>query len=256
MYVVYNIYPGCEQQKIGQYYANKLFYQNLTNGNKHINKFINENVIYNICSGCERRKIGLKCQYCVNKLLHQNWTSGNKYIDKFIKESQLERDGIFSNIIEWIPYKRLRNIKDLAHGGFSTVYKAIWLDGYITLGNSVKRYRNLLNNEDFEIAKEKDVRSPLNENEKKGLHVALKSLNNSSNVNDDFLNEVSYFIFSKDYVQYLFIKITIYILVEKSFTVCKTRYWINHTHIWYNPRSRNIKLYVSSGISLRRKFKI
>ncbi|PKK66486.1 hypothetical protein RhiirC2_784725 [Rhizophagus irregularis] len=38
------------------------------------------------------------CQKCISKLLLLNWTSGNKYIDK------------------------LRNIKYLAHGGFSTIY--------------------------------------------------------------------------------------------------------------------------------------
>ncbi|PKK58302.1 hypothetical protein RhiirC2_796540, partial [Rhizophagus irregularis] len=79
------------------------------------------------------------------------------------------------------------NIKYLAHGGFSTIYKAIWLDGYIS---SVARYRNLLNCEDHKIAKEKDVKSPLNKNEKEGIYVALKSLKNSSNISDDFLNEL------------------------------------------------------------------
>jgi serine/threonine protein kinase len=96
-------------------------------------------------------------------------------------------------MIEWIPYNRLRNIKYLAHGGFSTIYKAIWLDGYII--SSVKRHRDSLNYEDHKIAKEKDVKSPLNKNEKMGFHVALKSLKNSSNISDDFLNEVSFFFF-------------------------------------------------------------
>ncbi|POG73376.1 kinase-like domain-containing protein, partial [Rhizophagus irregularis DAOM 181602=DAOM 197198] len=35
-----------------------------------------------------------------------------------------------------------------------------------------------------------DVKSPLNKNEKEGVHVALKSLKNSSNISDDFLNEL------------------------------------------------------------------
>ncbi|PKB92018.1 kinase-like protein, partial [Rhizophagus irregularis] len=46
-----------------------------------------------------------------------------------------------------------------------------------------------LNENDYKIAKEKDVKSPLNKNEVKGRRVILKSLNDSSNINDDFLNE-------------------------------------------------------------------
>ncbi|EXX54174.1 Ste11p [Rhizophagus irregularis DAOM 197198w] len=128
------------------------------------------------------------CLTCICKLLQPDWTSGNKYIDKFIKEAQLKVNvNLDEIIIEWIPFNGLRNIKYLAHGGFSTIYKAIWLDGYIS---SVARYRNLLNCEDHKIAKEKDVKSPLNKNEKKGVHVALKSLKNSSNISDDFINEL------------------------------------------------------------------
>ncbi|CAG8742873.1 14071_t:CDS:2, partial [Rhizophagus irregularis] len=50
-------------------------------------------------------------------------------------------------------------------------------------------HRNPLNYEDHKIAKEKDVKSPLNKNEKEGIRVALKSLKNSSNISDYFLNE-------------------------------------------------------------------
>ncbi len=57
-----------------------------------------------------------------------NWTSGNKFIDRFIQEDQLN-----SNILalEWIPYNRFQNIEYLDKGGFSVVFKADWLDGYI-----------------------------------------------------------------------------------------------------------------------------
>jgi hypothetical protein len=118
-------------------------------------------------------------------------TIGNKYIDKFIQEAQLKAGKPYE-VIEWISYNRLRNIKYLIKGGFSIIYKAIWLDGYII--SPVKRYYDKLNNKDYEIAKEKEVKSPLNEDEVTGCLVALKSLNNSSNINDDFLNEVSYFL--------------------------------------------------------------
>src|ERR1044072_9720218 len=73
------------------------------------------------------------CQQCNAKRFQQDfhkWTSGNKFIDKFIQESQLiAQQG--HHVLEWIPYNRLTNIEYLNKGGFSTVYKAIWLDGCI-----------------------------------------------------------------------------------------------------------------------------
>jgi len=35
--------------------------------------------------------------------------------------------------LEWIPYDRLKDIKYLDKGGFSTIYKAIWLDNNETV---------------------------------------------------------------------------------------------------------------------------
>ncbi|PKK75093.1 kinase-like protein [Rhizophagus irregularis] len=54
--------------------------------------------------------------------------SGNTIIDEFIFEKNLN----------WIPYNELENIKYLDKGGFSSIYKAIWLDKDILLdeGNS------------------------------------------------------------------------------------------------------------------------
>ena len=77
--------------------------------------------------------IGIGARNVILKKFQQNFgnsTSGNENIDKFIQESQLNvRHPL--ELLEWIPYDRLRNIKFLAQGGFSTVYKAIWLDGLI-----------------------------------------------------------------------------------------------------------------------------
>ena len=108
--------------------------------------------------------------FVVHKLFQQNfnkWTSGNKSIDEFIQEIQL--NAIYtSQILEWIPYNKLKNIKYLDKGGFSTIYEAIWLDG------PFKKW-------DY--------------NEKKLIRhnnqiVAIKSLNESSNLSNEFLNEV------------------------------------------------------------------
>ena len=136
------------------------------------------------------------CQNCNRKRLQQDfgkWTSGNQRIDKFIQEVQLKAR-TDREVIEWIPYSRLRNIEYYTKGGFSTIYKAILLDGRIVEWNNRKqnwkRSFYYFNKNDYKIAKQKNIISPLNENEKQGIHVVLKRLDNS-NINDDFLNEVS-----------------------------------------------------------------
>ncbi|GES98972.1 kinase-like domain-containing protein [Rhizophagus clarus] len=131
------------------------------------------------CFDCKRMKTDYRwCKNCNSKRFQQNfnkWTSGNKFIDKFIKEAQLKAENEFE-VIEWIPYNRLSNIKYLAKGGFSIIYEAIWSDGRIEhwdkKGQKWSRYL------------------PLNKNEVQGLRVVLKCLNNSSNINDDFLKEL------------------------------------------------------------------
>ncbi|GES99027.1 kinase-like domain-containing protein [Rhizophagus clarus] len=134
-----------------------------------------------ICLYCQQPETDFKwCQNCNSERFQHGfykWTSGNKYIDNFIQE-------------------RLRNIKYLTKGGFSTIYNAIWLDGFIKWWDNETQtwyrnfsYLNYINKNDHEIAKEENIKSPLNKNEMKGFHVVLKSLNDSSDIKDDFLNE-------------------------------------------------------------------
>jgi len=111
------------------------------------------------------------CKECNAKRFQQdfpNWTSGNKFIDRFIQDAQLNASRE-SLVLEWIPYNRFENIKYFAKGGFGTVYRAIWLDGHIKEWSNDKR---------------KWVRYDYE------WSVALKSINNSSNLNEEFLNEV------------------------------------------------------------------
>ena len=108
--------------------------------------------------------------FIVYEFLEQNfnkWTSGNDFIDRFIQETQLN-NGLKKRILEWIPYNRLENIEYLDKGGFSTIYEAIWLDG------PIKRWNN-------------NEKQWIRYNDKK---VALKNLEKSSNLNNEFLNEV------------------------------------------------------------------
>src|SRR6266498_826876 len=161
-----------------------------------MNKYLNKNLEY---VDCNQPKTHVNwCQNCNPKRFQQEfskWTSGNGHIDKFIQDAQLKAKSIFE-FIEWIPYNRLRNIQYLAKGGFSTIYKAIWLDGQINAWDNENkkwdRYLKSLYDEDYEDAKNENIKSPLNENETDGLHVVLKSLNDSSNINEEFLNEVNY----------------------------------------------------------------
>ncbi|RIB04422.1 kinase-like domain-containing protein [Gigaspora rosea] len=102
-----------------------------------------------------------------NKEFH-NWTSGNKEIDEFIQQTQLTANK-FSDIIEWVPFNKLTKIKYLAKGGFGTVFKAIWTDGYIYGYDSTNINKWIRNSQ---------------------TNVCLKSLHNSKDINKDFLEEV------------------------------------------------------------------
>ncbi|UZO16691.1 uncharacterized protein OCT59_008071 [Rhizophagus irregularis] len=68
-------------------------------------------------------------------------------------------------LFEWIPYNQFEEIKEIGKGGFAIVYSAIWKDG--PLHYNWNKY----------------TREP---NQK----VALKCLNNSQDISDEFLNEV------------------------------------------------------------------
>ena len=128
---------------------------------------------YGLCKECSQLNTGYKwCQSCNSKHFQQDfnkWTSGNKEIDEFIQNFQLNATNLFE-VLEWIPYDRFENIKYLAEGGFGTVYKAEWIDGYIKSWN---------------IDQNKWIRYELD--------VVLKCLNDSQNLATDFLQEVIYY---------------------------------------------------------------
>ena len=104
-------------------------------------------------------------------MLAQSWTSsGNEKLDEIIRNTQLEAKGFDSfYYIEWIPYDDLKNIEKIGEGGFATVHKGEWSNGpkYV-YGNKRYYYEN----------------GP----------VALKKLENSQNISDEFLKEVNVLI--------------------------------------------------------------
>ena len=158
---------------------------------------------YGLCPECNQPNTEDDwCKECYSKKFQQNfgnWTSGNDHIDKFIQESQLNARNTFE-LLEWIPHNRLRNIQFLAQGGFSTIYKALWLDRPIYKWDYEKQdwehFKNELDEQDYKDAINPKIKNPLQSNEKYGYKVVLKSLNESSNINENFLNEVSsYYIY-------------------------------------------------------------
>ncbi|CAB4476770.1 unnamed protein product [Rhizophagus irregularis] len=83
--------------------------------------------------------------------------------------------------------------QNFAQGGFSTIFKANRLDGWINKWDYEKhdwdRIIEELGEQDYEDSINPKTKNPLKINEKYGLPVVLKSLNDSSNINDNFLNE-------------------------------------------------------------------
>ncbi|POG81672.1 kinase-like domain-containing protein [Rhizophagus irregularis DAOM 181602=DAOM 197198] len=108
------------------------------------------------------------CKECVPRCIIEGWISGNDDIDNFIKDSIY--NGCYPSFLEWVPFDRFEDMKQIGEGGFAKVYSATWIDGdanYIKQddGNWIKR-------------------------EPKSMEVALKRLNGSQNMSADHLNEL------------------------------------------------------------------
>jgi hypothetical protein len=123
------------------------------------------------CSYCNKPFIKeLWCKECDPFRIMEGWTSGNPDIDKFIKDTMYnERDNGY-RFLEWVPFNRFTNVKNIAEGGFSKVYSAIWIDGR-------SEYRRIYNRS-------------WQRKEPKPKKIALKKLNGSQNMSDKYLNEV------------------------------------------------------------------
>ncbi|RHZ79133.1 hypothetical protein Glove_151g123 [Diversispora epigaea] len=125
-----------------------------------------------ICSKCNQEYNGNWCKPCNSKNFQNdfnNWTSGNDKIDKLIQDAQLNANH-YGEVIEWIPYDRFKDVKQVGRGGFGTIHYARWIDGDIRKwdieNQQWKRYN-------------KDV----------GVEAALKKFDNFVNFND-VLNEM------------------------------------------------------------------
>ena len=126
---------------------------------------------YGECPTCNKYNTYYSwCQSCDPKLLTEGWTSGNETLDELIKSTQLKATRYGNDYyLQWIPYNDLTNIEKIGEGGFATISKATWLNGYKTVNDDRERTS-------------------------KDMPVALKKLHNSQNISDEFLNEVNYFV--------------------------------------------------------------
>ncbi|RIB13924.1 kinase-like domain-containing protein [Gigaspora rosea] len=99
------------------------------------------------------------------------WTSGNKDIDDCMKTFQL-RAWNYGDAIEWIPFNKLSDVKEIGKGGFGSVYSATWLDGI----RKVEYFK--VDDDNYSYKRSREPNSI----------VALKTLANSKE-NNDFLKE-------------------------------------------------------------------
>ncbi|CAB5185563.1 unnamed protein product [Rhizophagus irregularis] len=129
-------------------------------------------------------KGGIKCKECnIRNIIDENHEtcqlcyeifkpnlSGNKVIDDIIRNTRFNFvKGKIRRILEFVPYDQFKNIEFIAEGGFSKIYKAIWVDGPI--------------NEYYSRTSNTTVRN-------NNYTVVLKNLNNSKNITSKELNEL------------------------------------------------------------------
>src|SRR6185436_20582865 len=101
-----------------------------------------------ICPECNQKDTSWNwCKPCNSKHFQNdfnNWTSGNDKIDKFIQDAQLNANDKWG-VVEWIPYDRLKDVKQIGKGGSGTIHYARWIDGsiYNIENQQWKRYHNI-----------------------------------------------------------------------------------------------------------------
>ena len=127
--------------------------------------------MYEKCNQCNKRRRPLDKSHNICRICYKSNTlykpSGSKVVDDFIRYTQIN-SYLEVGIMEFVSYDRFKDIEFIAEGGFSKVYKAIWIDGRIIGWNNKK----LKFKRSFPIT------------------VALKKLNNSENITSNELNEV------------------------------------------------------------------
>ncbi|PKY18954.1 kinase-like protein [Rhizophagus irregularis] len=151
-------------------------YCSWTSGNSIIcnntNSANNKALSYGSCSDCKRQRTSASwCKNCdianLKEKFH-SWTSGNSMIDEFIQYTQLKANDS-TDYLEWIEFDQFDLIENTnKRGAFSSIYSAIWMEGPT-----------------WNLDEEAEVwtrNGPIN--------VILKRLDNSQNINQDFVNQL------------------------------------------------------------------
>ncbi|KAG9300638.1 hypothetical protein G9A89_023436 [Geosiphon pyriformis] len=100
----------------------------------------------NKCNRCQKSIISNKvnkcgaCRFLFFEKIYQDFSSGNKVVDEIIKNPVYNKYEL--NHYEWIPWIRLWDIKKIGEGGFSTIYKATYIDGFID-STSIKHHSSM-----------------------------------------------------------------------------------------------------------------
>ncbi|RIA99730.1 kinase-like domain-containing protein [Glomus cerebriforme] len=127
--------------------------------------------VYGICGECNEPGTGWSwCRLCNSKRFKENfknWTSGNKDIDELLQHSQLNAVH-YRNCLEWIPFENFQHVTYITRGGFGKIYSAEWPEGCVLYWDIENQKWHKYTN----------------------IKVALKSLDNSSDISTDFLNEI------------------------------------------------------------------
>ncbi|CAB5364385.1 unnamed protein product [Rhizophagus irregularis] len=114
------------------------------------------------------------CRECDLFRRIEKWSSGNPDIDKFIKDTMYKQK-YSDRFLEWVPFDKFVNIKEIGEGGFAKVYSATWIDG----------------NSDFY----KNGDGSWRKEEPEPKKIALKRLYGSQDMSNKYLNEVSFILY-------------------------------------------------------------
>ncbi|RHZ83797.1 hypothetical protein Glove_87g10 [Diversispora epigaea] len=120
------------------------------------------------CIKCNRRsRINSSniCYYC-HDMNSQIVNSGNINIDSFIKGTLSPNNSIEDPYLTWVPFEEFKDLKKIGQGGFSQIFKATWkINKGINYKGIVKRSNQV---------------------------IVLKVLNDSQNMDIEFLNELKH----------------------------------------------------------------
>src|SRR6266487_151480 len=133
---------------------------------------------YGKCHDCKQQLTAVAwCRNCDIEFLKENfrnWTSGNSEIDGFIKSTQLNAKENM-DYLEWIEFDQFDLIENInKRGAFSSIYSTVWIEG--------PRWK---------LDEEADVWT------RNGpIKVILKRLDNSQNMSQQFVDQVSIILLS------------------------------------------------------------